>query len=133
MGESVPSRIDHDTQAYWQGLKERKLMIARCRDCGHWIHPPRACCPVCWSDEIGHEEPSGKATLFSYLLQPIEQGGAPLVVGWAELSEQDRLFVIAPIEGASAETVSIGEPLRLEWVETGSGPQPAFRQVVVGA
>ena len=66
-----PSRIDHDTLSYWEGLRERKLTLTRCGDCQQWIHPPKACCPICWSDNIGHEQPSGEATLFSYLVQPI--------------------------------------------------------------
>ena len=72
-----PSRIDHDTLSYWEGLRERKLTLTRCGDCQQWIHPPKACCPICWSDNIGHEQPSGEATLFSYLVQPIAPGAAP--------------------------------------------------------
>ena len=49
-------------------------------------------------------------------------------MGWAELVEQPRLIVVAPILGVTAETVQIGANLQLEW--TGDGPhfQPAFRQ-----
>ncbi|MDB5430124.1 MAG: hypothetical protein JWP35_1240 [Caulobacter sp.] len=128
MSNFEPSRMDHDTRTYWEGLAERKLTLARCGDCRQWIHPPKGCCPACWSDNIGHEQPSGEATLFSYLVQPIAPGGAPTVVGWAELAEQPRLIVVAPILDATAETVRIGAKLTLEW--TGDGPyfQPVFRQ-----
>lgn len=128
MNQTFPSRIDHDTEPYWQGLAEKTLRITRCQQCAHWIHPPRACCPACWSDNIKTEKPSGKATLYSYLVQPIEPGGAPVVVGWAELEEQERLFIVAPIEGANSETVVIGSELTLDWAESGGSFLPVFHQ-----
>src|SRR3546814_9910939 len=94
MSEVWPSRLDRDTAPYWEGLAKRELIIARCQDCRYWIHPPRACCPSCWSDNVGHDTPSGKATLYSYLVQPIAPGEPPSVVGWAELEEQERLLEI---------------------------------------
>jgi uncharacterized OB-fold protein len=126
MAAAWPSRIDHDTRVYWAGLADRLLRLARCRDCAHWIHPPRACCPQCWSDDIGDDQPSGEATLFSYMIQPIAPGGEPVVVGWAELIEQRRLLVVAPIEAVTAQTVRIGAPLRLDW-KAGETPLPFFR------
>lgn len=125
---TFPSRMDHDTAPYWQGLAEKALRITRCQQCAHWIHPPRACCPGCWSDDIKLEEPSGKATLYSYLVQPTEPGEPPAVVGWAELEEQERLFIVARIEGATSETVAIGSELTLDWAEAGDTFLPIFRQ-----
>lgn len=129
MSSAWPSRIDHDTQAYWVGVANRSLRLARCRACAHWIHPPRACCPACWSDDIGHEEPSGAATLFSYLIQPIVAGGEPVVIGWAELVEQNRLLIVAPVEGVTADSVCIGARLSLEWKTAAGGPTPVFRAI----
>lgn len=128
MADAWPTRMDHDTQPYWEGLKERSLHLARCQDCSRWIHPPRACCPACWSDNIGREQPSGEATLHTYLVQPIAPGGAPVVVGWAELIEQERLLIVAPIEGATADTVRIGQSLTLAWRDTDGGILPVFVQ-----
>lgn len=127
MAQAWPTRVDHDTQTYWAGLSDRVLRLARCADCAHWIHPPRACCPVCWSDNIGHDEPSGAATLFTYLIQPIAPGGPPVVIGWAELVEQERLLVVAEIEGVTPETVRIGADLKLAWSEDETVPLPVFR------
>ncbi|MCF8534486.1 MAG: zinc ribbon domain-containing protein [Reyranella sp.] len=127
MLEVGPYRIDHDTEAYWEGLSERELRLTRCRDCDHWIHPPRGCCPACWSGNIVHDVPSGKATLFSYLVQPVSPGGPAVVVGWAELVEQRRLLIVAPIEGVSAETVEIGSALTLAWSKADGRYLPVFQ------
>lgn len=122
-----PSRIDYDTSAYFAGLSERRLDLARCKECQHWVHPPRACCPACWSDNIGHEQPSGKGTLYSYLLQPSKAGGEPAIVGWVELVEQERLLIVAPILGVSADKLTIGAELALCWIEQNEAAAPAFR------
>lgn len=128
MSQTFPSRMDHDTAPYWQGLAEKTLRIARCHDCAHWIHPPRACCPACWSDNITREEPSGRAKLYSYLVQATEPGGPSAVVGWAELEEQEGLFIVAPIEGENSETVAIGSALTLGWAELNGSFLPVFHQ-----
>lgn len=128
MEESWPSRLDHDSVAYWRGLSEKRLALARCQACRQWIHPPRACCPVCWSDDIGHESPSGDARLYSYVIQPTEPGGAPRVIGWAELAEQDGVFIVAPIEDVTTETVRIGAKLSLDWVASRNTFLPVFHQ-----
>ncbi len=125
--DAAPSRMDYDTRAYFEGLRERRLDLARCKACRHWVHPPRACCPICWSDDVGRETPSGRATLFSYLVQPDKGGGEPAIVGWAELTEQERLIVVAPIVGVSADEVKIGAPLTLCWIERDGANVPAFR------
>jgi uncharacterized OB-fold protein len=63
------------------------------------------------------------------LIQPIVAGGEPVVVGWAELVEQNRLLIVAPIEGVTAHTVRIGARLSLEWKTDASGPTPVFRAI----
>ena len=126
MTPTWPTRMDHDTAAYWEGLRESKLVLCRCNACETWIHPPRACCPSCWSDDIGHDSPSGEATLYSYVIQPVAPKQPPVVVGWAELAEQEELFVVATIEGMPLDNVRIGAKLSLEFREEGGTNLPVF-------
>lgn len=127
MNDVWPSRLDYDTAPYWEGLKHKTLSLTRCQDCSHWIHPPRACCPKCWSDNIGHDTPTGGWTLYSYIVQPLEPGGPPSVVGWAELTAQEGLYVVAPIEDVTPETVEIGCRLQLDWRPSRNLFLPVFR------
>lgn len=127
MSEVWPSRLDHDTLEYWNALGSKSLALAQCDDCGEWIHPPRACCPNCWSDRIGRNEPSGKGTLYSYIVQPTAPGAAASVVGWVELAEQQGLYVVAEIEGMTPENAQIGAPVALDWRESRNLFIPIFR------
>ena len=36
-------QIDHDNEAFWAGLKERKLLLWRCNSCGAWYWPKTYC------------------------------------------------------------------------------------------
>jgi uncharacterized protein len=126
MSLSWPTRMDHDTVAYWEGLRESKLVLCRCQQCQVWIHPPRACCPNCWSDDIGHESPSGNATLYSYVIQSAAPKQPPEVIGWAELVEQKELFIVAPILDVPLDKVPVGASLTLHFREQDDTNLPVF-------
>ena len=120
-------RINHDTAAYWDGCRAKRLVIARCENCARWIHPPAAICPGCWSDSIGHHAVSGEARVYSFTVTPRSTGQEPAVTVWAELVEQSRLIVIGELDGGGAARIAIGDPLAVAWTEEPDGPVPAFR------
>ncbi len=47
----VPSPTP-DTQPYWDGLNEGKLLIQKCGSCGKLRHYPRPLCDACHSFEV---------------------------------------------------------------------------------
>lgn len=128
MGNSIGPRIDHDTRIYWAGLDEERLLIARCQACRTWIHPPKGCCPSCWSNDIDHEEPSGAATLYSYLAPKARGKGISAIIGWVELVEQERLLIVAPVVMDSESAPHPGEPLELFWSEKEGVKTPMFKR-----
>ena len=91
------SRVDHDTKFFYGGWLGRRLLINRCRDCGHWHHPPRPLCPKCWSFGVEPTEVSGRGTV--HLLIRLHQGPpapdvdyvTPHPVATVELAEQPGL------------------------------------------
>ncbi len=121
--------VYHDTVAYWAGCERRELVIARCRSCETWIHPPRAMCPNCWSDDIGHFPVSGRATVYSYAAVPVPGPYGATTTLWAELEEQARLIVVADLDPASPD-IGVGDRLVLDWREQGEGRVPIFSKAV---
>ena len=104
--ERLPGvRIDADNADYWRGLLEHRLLINRCRACGHWHNPPRPVCPRCWSPEIEATPVSGRGVidLFTVLHQGPRRGGVDYsgghVVAGIGLAEQPGLRVAAAIVG----------------------------------
>ncbi|MBW1668277.1 MAG: Zn-ribbon domain-containing OB-fold protein [Deltaproteobacteria bacterium] len=51
---------------FWEGARERKLLIQKCKDCEKFIFYPRIVCPYCFSENVEWVEASGKGTIYSY-------------------------------------------------------------------
>ena len=53
MSTGLPERlgptVTPDTQFFWDGLREQRLLIQRCDGCSVLRHPPRPMCPHCRS------------------------------------------------------------------------------------
>ena len=101
VGPPMPAP-DPLTQFFWDGLAERKLLILRCRDCGHYIHYPRPVCRFCRSVDLAPAEVSGRATLYSWTttVQAFHPGfvdKVPYTVAVVELVEQENLRMVTNI------------------------------------
>jgi uncharacterized OB-fold protein len=122
--------IYHDTVAYWAGCKRRELLIARCKACGRWMHPPRAVCQKCWSDVIVHESVSGDAIVYSFtsLAKPNRYGALTTV--WGELAEQERLILVADFDDPEPRMLSIGDTVTIGWRPMGDTFVPVFRRML---
>jgi uncharacterized protein len=124
--------ITHENAAHYRGYFERRLLINRCQDCGHWHHPPKLLCPKCWSHKIMPTDVSGKGHV--YLMIWLHQGPAapgldytlPHPVVTAELMEQAHLRFSASVLGAAPTKLYIGHGVRLNWIMRGDAPWPAF-------
>lgn len=57
---------NHDNAHYWQGLRDGKLLIQQCTQCGVLRHPPQPMCEHCQSLEWGTVVSSGKGTVYTY-------------------------------------------------------------------
>jgi uncharacterized OB-fold protein len=86
--------MNRDTEFFWNGLREHKLLLQRCEGCGTVRHPPRPMCPRCNSLEWDTVEASGRGTVYSHIVPrhprfPFME--EPFVVALVELDEGVRL------------------------------------------
>jgi uncharacterized OB-fold protein len=110
------------TQFFWDGCKAHKLMILRCRNCGHFIHYPRPVCNVCLSTDQSPEEVSGKATLYAYTLtlqafHPYYADKLPYTLAVVELEEQPGLRITTNIVDVPEAELTTGLPVEVVWRE----------------
>ncbi|MGH3958586.1 Zn-ribbon domain-containing OB-fold protein [Mycobacterium sp.] len=86
--------IGPDTEFFWTGLREHKLLIQRCTGCAALRNPPRPMCPTCRSVAWDAIESSGHGSVYSYVL-PHEPRfpffDYPYIVVLVELAEGVRL------------------------------------------
>jgi uncharacterized protein len=119
-----------DTVFFWEGAKQRQLLIQRCRGCGKLRHPPAPACPSCHSLDWDTVQSSGRGALYSYTVayHPAPPGfTGPAVAVIVELEEGIRL--VSNLVDADPDTLMIGEPLEVFFVDQEEGwTAPHFRR-----
>jgi uncharacterized OB-fold protein len=57
-----------DTEGFWNGVRDHKLLIQRCAGCQALRHPPRPMCPRCNALAWDTIESSGRGEVYSYVM-----------------------------------------------------------------
>jgi uncharacterized protein len=129
--------VSRDTKFFWDGMLAGELRIQRCGGCGTLRHPPGPMCPHCQqrcSADPGYVVASGTGTVFSYVAHhhpPVPGKRLPLVIALVELDEGVR--VLGEMAGVSPDQVSIGMPVRIEYLRIDDDlTLPAWRPVTAG-
>jgi len=106
----IPAPTVHqDNEAFWEGVKNRKLVFQQCKSCGRWLHPPRPMCPGCRSLEMEWVPSTGKGTVYSWVTyHEADHPGfkTPYAVVLVELEEGVRL--VSNLVDTAPEDVKIG-------------------------
>ena len=84
-----------ETAHFWEGCKAGELRLQRCRSCEKAYFPPRSFCRRCGGRDIEVFAASGKATLYSYVInfrpRP-DMGTEPHSIAVVELAEGPRMM-----------------------------------------
>lgn len=117
--------------SFYEFLGENKLMGSRCRSCGALHLPPRALCPACYGDEMEWIEMGGEGKLLAFTtvhIAPTAMIAAgygrknPYCAGIVQLAEGPAISgQILGVDPARPETIEIGTPLRVAFVQRGEG------------
>lgn len=122
MATRLAPSVSLDTQFFWDGVREHRLLIQRCGGCGALRHPPRPMCPECQSLAWDSVEASGRGTLYSFCiprhpLLPWQE--EEYVVALVELDEGTRL--VSNLVGVDPAEARIGMPVRVVFEEFDDG------------
>ena len=112
MSARLAPSMTADSQFFWDGVREHRLLIQRCGSCGALRHPPRPMCPHCQSLEWDTIESSGRGTVFSCVIPhhpPLPWFPDPYVVALIDLEEGTR--IVSNVVGVAPEAVTIGLPV----------------------
>jgi uncharacterized protein len=93
----LPHPITPEARPYWEGLRERRLMLPRCCHCGKAFLYPRVVCPFCHGADIEWFQASGRGRLYAFEIayQTINKAfkvAPPYVLAMVELEEGPRLM-----------------------------------------
>jgi uncharacterized protein len=84
-----------ETKHYWDGAAAGELRLQRCDACAKAYFPPRPFCPSCGSRKVSVFKATGKATLYSYVInhRPAAPGFTPpYAIAVVTLEEGPRLM-----------------------------------------
>jgi uncharacterized OB-fold protein len=106
------------SRAYWEGLREGRLVLQRCVDCGAWTHPPGPNCTSCLSTNKKAVTLSGRGTIYTYTvtrraMHPEFKADLPYVIVYVKTEEGPML--VSWLVGIAPDDVRIGMPVEAEF------------------
>ena len=115
---------DSSNLPYFEGAKQGKLRLQRCRDCDSWMFPVRKRCQTCGSTQLQWADASGRGTVYSHAqlrreYHPRHNGRLPLVMAQVDLDEGVRVHTnLIDVEPAAVK-VGIKVAVTFEHSPTG--------------
>jgi len=107
-------------ESFYKFVSERKLMAAKCVECGFMLLPPRPLCPHCHSSNLTWTQLKGVGKLETFTIihvaPPQFQAMTPYVVGIVKLHEGPRLPGM--IHNVKPQEVKVGMDLRVDFDTT---------------
>jgi uncharacterized protein len=118
MANRLAPSISPDTEFFWSGLKDHKLLIQRCKDCDTLRVPPRPMCGHCQSLNWGSVESTGRGVVYSFIMPqypPLPFLQYPYVVALIELDEGVR--IVSNLCDIEPEAIEVGLPVEVFYEE----------------
>jgi len=103
------------SQPFWDGLREHRVRIQRCRACDSWVFYPRSHCSSCLSRDLAWVDVSGSGTLHTFTIArvptaPVFSEEVPQKLVVIELDEGIRLT--STLVNAEPAEIRIGMRVR---------------------
>lgn len=125
-------RLDADNRAFWTGGERGELLIARCGDCLGFIHPPRAICRHCQSENVAPFAVAGTGTVDTCTVNHqawAKDMEVPFVIARVRLDDAPGVFLTTNIVNCPVEAVDIDDPVRVVFEEQDGLWYPLFEKV----
>src|ERR1700756_3835257 len=107
-----------ETLHFWDGCRAGELRLQRCRACAKPYFPPRPFCPQCASRDVEVFAASGRASLYSYVInhrpRP-DMGTEPYAIAVVELAEGPRMMPNTTACPQTREALQLDMPLQVRF------------------
>jgi uncharacterized protein len=111
---------DERSAAFFDAAAEGRLLVHRCRTCGHLYGPEINSCTACSSEDVEWHEVSGSGTVVSWVAvhRPPRDGAGGAarrsIVALVELTEGPWLTL--PVDVPAGGELAVGEPVKVGFV-----------------
>lgn len=124
--------INPETQRFWSGAAEHKLLLPRCNSCQTVIWYPRTLCSNCGSRDVNWFEASGRGSIYTFTICRRGAGDyravGAFVLAYVELEEGPR--IMTNIVDSAPESLAIGQSVEVVFHDTTDGlALPRFRPI----
>jgi uncharacterized OB-fold protein len=127
--KAVP-RPTPETRPFWDGTAAGELRVQRCRACSRHYFYPRPNCPHCGAADVEWVTVSGRATLYSYVINhrpaPGFAADGPYAIAVVELPEGVRMMTNIVNTEITPENLRLDMPLRVVFEARGDMRVPLF-------
>jgi uncharacterized OB-fold protein len=124
MSEETPFTIS----SFYKFANKKRLMAAKCTECGTELLPPKPMCTQCLSTNLKWIEVNGNVKLLTYTIIHIApeqfQDMTPYIIGIVEF--ENGLRLPGMIRGLKPETTTVGMDLKIDFEETVSSEWHAW-------
>jgi len=122
----IPPAHDPDDVWFWEGVREGRLLLQACADCGVVRHPPLPMCGACHSTDWTTRESAGVGTVHSWIVSvpPGAPSGPGRIVVLVDLADGVRF--VANLVDTPVAAVANGMTVRLEFRDYGGTVLPQF-------
>ena len=124
MSENPPFTVS----SFYKFVSEKRLMAAKCNECGTVLLPPKPMCTKCLSANLKWIELEGTGKLLSYTVIHIApeqfQSITPYSVGIVEL--QNGLRLPGMIRDVDPKEIRVGMDLKIDFDTSASSQWPAW-------
>lgn len=133
----IPPAVTEETEAYWAGAQEGRLLVEQCASCQAFSFPPRGVCRQCRARVMNTIEITGSGVVYSYTVNHqrwLPDLEVPYAVVLVEFPEAPGVRVVGRVRGCAPEDVAIGMMVDVGF-EPGPGGQavPSFVAVQADA
>jgi len=125
-----------ETRHFWAGTKLGELRLQQCAACTHVYFPPRPFCPECASRQVSVVRASGRATLYSYVINHRlpKWIDAPYAIAVVQLEEGPRMMTNILGVPQTPEALVLDMPLEVVFESVSADiALPKFRPARGGA
>ena len=117
-GFPLPDTKDWNAREWWQHVKDHKLVVQRCTQCGAYRHSPVPICSQCRSFDYAWAPVSGKGTVYSYTIahhppSPAMAHLVPYNVVVVELEDADQVRMVGNLIDVPDGEVEVGMPVEV--------------------
>ena len=118
-GMPLPA-FERDTQEFWDGCREHKLLIQRCDPCGEYRHTPTPACSQCPSFEHSLVESAGLGEVWSFIIvphavHPAVRATTPYNAVIVQLNDCGGVKLTSNVINCKNEDLYIGMPVKVTW------------------